>query len=164
MDACRWRRAGGGAAPRLGATREPPQRVVGPHELGDLDTLVRLVRVARRAGPEIDRAGPRLGELCNRRPRLLRPHIESAGALEPADERPVDDDVRRGRVPEDLDRRLAGEPSYAGLGVLARTAGCIADVDPNRAAVGDDVVGDPAADRDRTYDLAEHEPVDLDLD
>ena len=50
------------------------------------------------------------------------------------------------------------------LGLLARATGCVAVVEAGDTAIGHDVVRDPAFDRDRADDLAEDEPVYLDVD
>src|SRR6266487_3513174 len=163
---CRSRRERGRAA-RLERTPPGSEEAKGlerPHQLAGRDLLVCAVRVAGRTRSEVDGIQACLGELCHRCPGLLRPHGEPARFPEPGHERPVEDDVRRRRVAEDLYLPVARQFSHPGLGLLARAAGRIAVVQPGHAAVGDDVVGDPALDRDCADDLTKDEPVDLDVE
>ena len=114
------------------ATREEPlQDGEGPLELGDLDPLVDGVRVAGRAGAEVDGVEPARGEVGDVRPGLLRLHAR--GRRPPArrsSERRFDRDVRRRRVGQDLDRRAAAdELANPLLGRRRRAIGCVAEVD-----------------------------------
>src|SRR6266571_4729053 len=59
----------------------------GPVELGDLDPLVALMRVARRTRAEVDGVEAFRGELRDRRPGLLGQPLEAAGGLEAVQQR-----------------------------------------------------------------------------
>ena len=94
------------------------KRLEGPHELARLDLLVRPMGEPSCPRAEVDGVEACFGELSDRRPGLLRLDGETAGLAEPGHEWPVDNDVGRRRIAEDLELCIARQLPEPGLGRL----------------------------------------------
>src|SRR5581483_11933579 len=87
------------------AAQERAQGVVAALECRDLDALVASVRVACRAGAEVDGVQALRRELRDRRPRLLGLDLEPPDLAQPLHERRAGRDVRRRRALHVLELR-----------------------------------------------------------
>ena len=105
-----------GCACPLGAEQEPLERLERPLERRDLDLLVDRVRVARRAGAEVDRVEAARGEVGDVRPRLLRLHLEVADAAQLLDQAVAAATCAAGEF-WTISTSLAGQLAHALLGL-----------------------------------------------
>ena len=116
------------------------------------------MRVRGRTRSEVDRVDPLGGELRDRRPRLLRLHRRhepaQSGKASVAERRRC-----RRRVGEDLDLAAGHERADP----IRHAGNDVACVQLDRRRRRDHVRSDAALDTDRADDLAEDEPVDLDV-
>ncbi len=154
----------GESGTRLTLVDKLPKGEVRLLQRGDLDLLVARMGVAGRAWPEVDGRDATRGEVGDVRPGLLRLEREVPDSAQRADERRVDDDVRRRRVAHDLDRCIVGhERPHEVLGAVRGAIRGIAQVQRRDGPVRDDVVGRPAFDPRHGDHLVEREAVDDDL-
>jgi GTP-binding protein HflX len=132
-------------------------------QVRDRDLLVLPVRVRRRSRAVVDRVDALLGELRDRRPRLLRGDLrhERAQALH---ERVREGGGSRGRVVEDVQLSGRDELAQPRFGLVTRASGCVAEVELHRGSGRNDVGGDAALDPHGAHDLAIDEPVALDVE
>ena len=146
----------------LDATEERGERLVGPFEVRDRHLLVGLVRVCGRSGAVVDRIDPLLGELRDRRPRLLRRDLWHQLAQLQHEGVPERRWGGRG-VAQYLELPRGHELAQPSDGLVARPPGRIAKVQLDTRARRNDIRGNAALDTHGTHDLAEGEPVELNI-
>ena len=120
------------------------------------------MRVRRRAGAVVDPVDALLGELRDRRPRLLRRHVRNEPA-QPLHERIPQGGPSRRRVVEDVELTVREKVPQPPLCILARAARRVAEVELRRRSSGHDVRCDPTLDTHGAHDLPVDKTVELDL-
>ena len=120
------------------------------------------MRVRSCAGAVVDGVDAAFGELCDRRPRLLRCNVWHELA-QLHGERIGQRGFGGGRVAQHFERPNGNKLTQPSLRFLARAAGGVAKVQLDAGVRRNDVRGDAALDTNCADDLAEGEPVQLDL-
>jgi len=131
-------------------------------QVRDRYLLVLPVRVGRGARSVVDPVDALLGELRDGRPRLLRRDVRHE-LTQPLDERVRKRGRSRRRSVEDVELAVWDELAQTRLGLAARAARRVAEVELGRGQGRHDVLRDPAPDANRAQHLAVDEPLELDV-
>ncbi len=134
---------------------------VGPLQRGDLDELVAAMRIARRAGAEVDPGNAARREVRDVRPGLLGLDLEVAHRAQGSSQGGGDGDGAGRRVAQDLDVRIRrDERAEQRFCLRRRTVRRVAEVHRGDGAVGHDVVREAGRESGHRHHLEEREPLD----